>query len=91
MTARAITRSNLALPGRFKGSTDTTTAPSGGKIAAWYESASSVSFIAQLPEDERAALLERVRNLAPPGEFDFPYLTKVFTARPRSLRQNRLP
>jgi ubiquinone/menaquinone biosynthesis C-methylase UbiE len=53
------------------------------------ERASSVSFIAQLPEDERGALLERVRALAPAGSFDFPYLTKVFTARRRSLRQNR--
>jgi SAM-dependent methyltransferase len=45
--------------------------------------ASSVSFIAQLPEDERARLLERVRALAPPGRFEFPYVTKVFTARSR--------
>jgi ubiquinone/menaquinone biosynthesis C-methylase UbiE len=45
--------------------------------------ASSVSFIAQLPDAERAVLLERVRALAPEGTFDFPYLTKVFTARGR--------
>jgi SAM-dependent methyltransferase len=45
--------------------------------------ASSVSFIAQLPEDERAELLERVRALAPPGTFEFPYLTKVFTGHSR--------
>jgi ubiquinone/menaquinone biosynthesis C-methylase UbiE len=31
----------------------------------------------------RAALLERVRELAPEGFFDFPYLTKVFTSRSR--------
>jgi ubiquinone/menaquinone biosynthesis C-methylase UbiE len=53
------------------------------------ERAASVSFIAQLPDDERGALLERVRALAPDGTFDFPYVTKVFTARRRSLRQNR--
>ena len=45
--------------------------------------ASSVSFIAALPEDERNELLERVRALAPEGEFEFPYVTKVFTARSR--------
>jgi SAM-dependent methyltransferase len=45
--------------------------------------ASSVSFIAQLPEDERAELLERVRALAPPGTFEFPYMTKVFTGHSR--------
>jgi ubiquinone/menaquinone biosynthesis C-methylase UbiE len=53
------------------------------------ERAASVSFIAQLPDDERGALLERVRALAPEGSFDFPYLTKVFTARRRSLGHNR--
>jgi SAM-dependent methyltransferase len=47
------------------------------------ERASSVSFIAQLPSDERDALLDRVRALAPEGEFEFPYVTKVFTARSR--------
>jgi len=47
------------------------------------ERAASVSFIAQLADDERSALLERVRRLAPDGSFDFPYLTKVFTARRR--------
>jgi SAM-dependent methyltransferase len=47
------------------------------------ERAASVSFIAQLPTEERAALLERVRRLAPEGAFDFPYLTKVFTAHRR--------
>jgi hypothetical protein len=51
--------------------------------AGLVERAASVSFIAQLPGDERAALLERVRRLAPAGSFDFPYLTKVFTARRR--------
>jgi SAM-dependent methyltransferase len=45
--------------------------------------AASVSFISALPAEERARLLERVRALAPEGEFDFPYLTKVFTARSR--------
>jgi SAM-dependent methyltransferase len=45
--------------------------------------AASVSFIASLAEDERARLLERVRALAPPGRFEFPYVTKVFTARSR--------
>ena len=45
--------------------------------------AESVSFVAQLPEDERAALLERVRALAPQGTFAFPYVTKVFTGRAR--------
>jgi SAM-dependent methyltransferase len=45
--------------------------------------AASVSFIARLPEDERAALLERIRALAPPGTFEFPYVTKVFTGRSR--------
>ena len=45
--------------------------------------AASVSFIARLPEDERAELLERVRRLAPEGTFEFPYLTKVFTCRSR--------
>jgi ubiquinone/menaquinone biosynthesis C-methylase UbiE len=47
------------------------------------ERAASVSFIAQLPDDERDSLLARVRALAPEGTFDFPYLTKVFTARRR--------
>jgi ubiquinone/menaquinone biosynthesis C-methylase UbiE len=51
--------------------------------AGLVERAASVSFIAQLPEEERAALLERVRALAPAGSFDFPYLTKVFTGRSR--------
>jgi SAM-dependent methyltransferase len=45
--------------------------------------AASVSFIARLPEDERAGLLERIRALAPPGTFEFPYVTKVFTGRSR--------
>ena len=45
--------------------------------------AESVSFIAALPEDERAALLERVRSLAPAGTFEFPYITRVFTCRSR--------
>ena len=36
-----------------------------------------------LPEDERAELLERVRALAPPGTFEFPYVTKVFTGHSR--------
>jgi len=45
--------------------------------------ASSVSFIAQLPEDERAMLLERIRALAPPGTFEFPFVTKVFTGHSR--------
>jgi SAM-dependent methyltransferase len=45
--------------------------------------ARSVSFIAALPEDERAELLERVRALAPPGTFEFPYVTKVFTGHSR--------
>jgi SAM-dependent methyltransferase len=45
--------------------------------------AASVSFIAALPDDERAALLERVRALAPDGTFEFPYVTKVFTCRRR--------
>jgi SAM-dependent methyltransferase len=43
----------------------------------------SVSFVAQLPDEERAALLERVRALAPAGTFEFPYVTKVFTCRGR--------
>ena len=34
--------------------------------------AASVSFVARLPEDERAELLDRVRALAPPGTFEFP-------------------
>jgi SAM-dependent methyltransferase len=46
--------------------------------------AASVSFIARLPEDERAVLLERIRALAPPGMFEFPYLTKVFVGRSAS-------
>ena len=45
--------------------------------------AASVSFVSALPAEERAKLLERVRALAPQGEFEFPYLTKVFTARSR--------
>ncbi len=45
--------------------------------------AASVSFIARLGEDERAALLERIRALAPPGTFEFPYVTKVFTGHSR--------
>jgi SAM-dependent methyltransferase len=45
--------------------------------------AASVSFVARLPEDARAPLLERIRELAPPGTFEFPYVTKVFTARSR--------
>lgn len=45
--------------------------------------AASVSFIARLSEDDRAELLERVRALAPPGTFEFPYVTKVFTGRSR--------
>jgi SAM-dependent methyltransferase len=51
--------------------------------------AASISFVAGLDEPERAALLERIRALAPPGEFEFPYVTKVFTARSRLLGQNR--
>jgi SAM-dependent methyltransferase len=43
----------------------------------------SVSFVAQLPDEERGALLERVRALAPAGTFEFPYVTKVFTCRRR--------
>jgi SAM-dependent methyltransferase len=43
----------------------------------------SVSFVAQLPEGERAELLDRVRALAPGGTFEFPYVTKVFTCRRR--------
>ena len=45
--------------------------------------AASVSFIARLPEEERAGLLERIRALAPPGTFEFPYVTKVFTGHSR--------
>jgi SAM-dependent methyltransferase len=45
--------------------------------------AQSVSFIAALPEEERAALLERIRALAPPGTFEFPYVTKLFTGHSR--------
>jgi SAM-dependent methyltransferase len=45
--------------------------------------AASVSFIARLPDDERAPLLERIRGLAPPGTFEFPYVTKVFTGHSR--------
>ena len=45
--------------------------------------ARSVSFVAQLAPDERDRLLERVRAIAPEGEFEFPYVTKVFTARSR--------
>jgi SAM-dependent methyltransferase len=45
--------------------------------------AASVSFVVQLPEDERAELLDRVRALAPAGKFAFPYRTKVFTGRSR--------
>ncbi len=45
--------------------------------------AASVSFIARLGEEERAALLDRIRALAPPGKFEFPYVTKVFTGRSR--------
>jgi SAM-dependent methyltransferase len=45
--------------------------------------AASVSFVSALPAEERARLLARVRALAPEGEFEFPYLTKVFTARSR--------
>jgi SAM-dependent methyltransferase len=47
------------------------------------ERAASVSFVARLPEHERAELLDRVRALAPPGTFEFPYVTKVFTGRSR--------
>ena len=47
------------------------------------ERTASVSFVAQLPDDERAELLERVRALAPAGTFEFPYVTKVFTCRRR--------
>jgi len=42
-----------------------------------------VSFVAQLPDEERATLLEDVRALAPAGTFEFPYVTKVFTCRRR--------
>jgi SAM-dependent methyltransferase len=45
--------------------------------------AASVSFIAQLPDEERADLFERIRALAPSGTFEFPYVTKVFTALSR--------
>jgi ubiquinone/menaquinone biosynthesis C-methylase UbiE len=45
--------------------------------------AQSVSFIAALPEDEREELLDRIRALAPPGTFEFPYVTKVFTGHSR--------
>ena len=47
------------------------------------ERAASVSFVARLPEHERAELLDRVRALAPAGTFEFPYVTKVFTGRSR--------
>ncbi|MDX6423739.1 MAG: hypothetical protein QOI67_1210 [Gaiellaceae bacterium] len=47
------------------------------------ERAASVSFVARLPQHERAELLDRVRALAPPGKFEFPYVTKVFTGRSR--------
>ena len=43
--------------------------------------AESVSFIAALPVEERAALLEEVRALAPEGEFEFPYIARVSLAR----------
>ena len=43
----------------------------------------SVSFVAQLPDAECDALLERIRALAPLGAFEFPYVTKVFTCRRR--------
>ena len=47
------------------------------------ERSGSISFIAQLPDEERAELLERIRALAPAGTFEFPYVTKVFTCRRR--------
>jgi SAM-dependent methyltransferase len=45
--------------------------------------AASVSFIARLPDEERAELFQRIRALAPAGTFEFPYVTKVFTALSR--------
>jgi SAM-dependent methyltransferase len=51
--------------------------------------AASVSFIARLPEDERALLLERVHALAPSGTFEFPYLTKVFVGRSASTSKTK--
>ena len=45
--------------------------------------AASVSFIARLSEENRTPLLERIRALAPPGTFEFPYVTKVFTGHSR--------
>jgi SAM-dependent methyltransferase len=47
------------------------------------ERAASVSFVAALPDHERAGLLARVRQLAPQGLFEFPYVTKVFTGHSR--------
>lgn len=43
----------------------------------------STSWIARLPETERAPLRERVRALAPVGTFEFPYVTEVFVYRAR--------
>ncbi len=43
----------------------------------------STSWIAMLPEAERARLREEVRALAPPGRFPFPYITEVFVYRAR--------
>jgi ubiquinone/menaquinone biosynthesis C-methylase UbiE len=43
--------------------------------------ASSISFVASAAPERRAAVLERVRTLAPDGPVAFPYVTNVFVAR----------
>jgi hypothetical protein len=43
--------------------------------------ASSISFVASAAPERRAAVLERVRTLAPDGPVAFPYVTNVFVVR----------
>jgi SAM-dependent methyltransferase len=77
--ARFFADSDLFTPYEEKRFAHTQVLDADGLVAR----AESVSFIAALPEDERAILLERIRALAPEGEFEFPYVTKVFTGRAR--------
>jgi SAM-dependent methyltransferase len=45
----------------------------------------SISFIAMLPDDERAAVADRIRAILPPGdEVDVPYVTGVWLSELRS-------
>ena len=50
--------------------------------------AASISYVAALPEPERARVLDAVRELGAslPERFDMPYRTDVYLARPLELK-----